>query len=418
MQIKPFASKLMIPVLCLAAFTIPFKHNIGQIFLFVSALLAIYLSDNNEDNNEDNNKDNDEVHKSGLELNSKSDMKRLKKTGNILIGLVIGLIICGTVSTYNATGNFKPGLAFRIWKYSLTAALFIRFFIVKEVERKIVFSSLIVSSTVTAFIVFFFSETFWIRRHAYVFDRAISGGGANVFPAIWAILFIIFVSLLTLPYKKEELLCFFTKNEKVVYILLSILALFIVGAGKSRAALGLVMAGLFLLIVISKVSLKYFGSAILGLVLLITIVPRFQRNPISENSSYFYRYETCRIAVSMMKENPLFGVGPKNFRKNFQRIYQKKLMGFNPRCANNFYFSVLAEQGIAGLLLFLTFVIVLSKELWKRAKADRYSMALFIAFGAYLASGMVVDNKFLAQQSGMVMVLLIALTYPQVLQSD
>ena len=118
------------PTLCLAALFIPFKHNIGQIFLFLAALLSIFATG------------------------------RGNRSGPILLILSGALIVTGAISTYTVTGNFSLGPAFRLWKYALAGSIFLNFLSVTLIERKLVFHTALISSTITTILIFIFAPRF------------------------------------------------------------------------------------------------------------------------------------------------------------------------------------------------------------------------------------------------------------------
>ena len=83
-----------------------------------------------------------------------------------------------------------------------------------------------------------------------------------------------------------------------------------------------------------------------------------------ENIKYFAHYET---AISIFKNNPILGVGSKNFRhecKN-EEYYRENIKFTKSRCSTHphqIHFEILSEQGLLGYLLILFIMIFFLKE--------------------------------------------------------
>ena len=83
-----------------------------------------------------------------------------------------------------------------------------------------------------------------------------------------------------------------------------------------------------------------------------------------ENIKYFAHYET---AISIFKNNPVVGVGNKNFRNECgkEEYYRKNLKFSQSRCSTHphqIHFEILSEQGLLGYFLILLIMILFLKQ--------------------------------------------------------
>jgi len=161
-----------------------------------------------------------------------------------------------------------------------------------------------------------------------------------------------------------------------------------------------------------KKLMKIFGLVVVSCLLVIIILfpyikARFFAITMEEQAvdlRFFYN----RIALSMIKENPILGVGIGNF-VNFSQNYQTflraaaKVAGeningqipdwiFQPE--HNVYLLIASEIGILGLIMFLVFLV---RILWDRIG----SRFLFLVF-CFLAIALI-DHYFWTLQSGGIM---------------
>ena len=86
-----------------------------------------------------------------------------------------------------------------------------------------------------------------------------------------------------------------------------------------------------------------------------------------ENIKYFAHYET---AISIFKNNPILGVGSKNFRHECakEEYYRENIKFSKSRCSTHphqIHFEILSEQGLLGYLLILFIMIFFFKTKFK-----------------------------------------------------
>ena len=105
-----------------------------------------------------------------------------------------------------------------------------------------------------------------------------------------------------------------------------------------------------------------------------------------DQNSYFRVYN---IAFELFKENPIFGTGSKNFRPACVELLERKL-SLNvfhhlidlpdERCPlhqHNIYLEVMSDSGIVGLILLVTWIYLLTKEIFIRKKIIATNPLLF-----------------------------------------
>ena len=103
-----------------------------------------------------------------------------------------------------------------------------------------------------------------------------------------------------------------------------------------------------------------------------------------ENIKYFYHYS---VAWKIFKDNPILGVGNKNFRWDCHRpkyfSTEKKLS--EQMCSTHphqIHFELLSEQGIVGYILImgvlLNFSIKLIINSYKKNQIFKFSLCLYI----------------------------------------
>ena len=80
-------------------------------------------------------------------------------------------------------------------------------------------------------------------------------------------------------------------------------------------------------------------------------------------------------AWRMFQDNPLFGVGLDNFQVNYQS-YSRQI-GLDERRIErtpaSFYLELLSEQGLIGTLVFMLFMLIVFRNLWKAGRLFQFS---------------------------------------------
>lgn len=121
------------------------------------------------------------------------------------------------------------------------------------------------------------------------------------------------------------------------------------------------------------------------------------------------------VALDVWFDNPLFGVGLGNFRDEFftRGVTLNVELGYQSLHAHNTYVEILVDTGLIGLLSYLSFIVVVLRQLlrrWRRGgqeSADIFALAAVGTLTAYCMFAMV--DMLLLQNMHFTLVLLLTL---------
>jgi O-antigen ligase len=167
---------------------------------------------------------------------------------------------------------------------------------------------------------------------------------------------------------------FFKKKKIFLIILISLLALSAVFVTGERVSLFriLVFCLIFFIIIFRK--LIYKKTAIFFFLILIFVFSNFLKNEgrynffldqKKKNELILIYHDLYSTAFKMFLDRPISGHGNQSFR--YKCVDEKYKIG-KYYCNNhphNFFFQILAENGIAGIIFFLFFYISLLKNLFR-----------------------------------------------------
>jgi O-antigen ligase len=185
---------------------------------------------------------------------------------------------------------------------------------------------------------------------------------------------------------------FFKKRKTFLIILISLLALSAVFVTGERVSLFriLVFCLIFFIIIFRK--LIYKKTAIFFFLILIFVFSNFLKNEgrynffldqKKKNELILIYHDLYSTAFKMFLDRPISGHGNQSFR--YKCVDEKYKIG-KYYCNNhphNFFFQILAENGVAGIIFFLFFYISLLKNLFRFLY---YSKNDFIKAGAFMLS--------------------------------
>ena len=188
-----------------------------------------------------------------------------------------------------------------------------------------------------------------------------------------------------------------TAGSRLLLVAILALTLFsIVQTGSRGGLLGLVAALLCLWALWTRPPLKWIivlGAAlcVLGYMLLgFSLAAEYREGFPLREFPQSYRYGLWRMAVHMIADNPVFGVGPGNFVVKYQ-AYRQSPAHLVPYYVHNTYLQVWAESGILGFVSFLAVLAAaVAQLLAARARAPnvrwrRLVEAVLAGFVGYLA---------------------------------
>ncbi len=169
-----------------------------------------------------------------------------------------------------------------------------------------------------------------------------------------------------------------SKRIKAVLILVLLLFFFnILGSG-SRGALVAYLAAVVTFLFFSRLGHKWLIAVLVLSVmstLLIIYTLTISERTLGRYTGYAtvgieYRIGLSRMAVEMTKDNPILGVGTGNFIEAHNR-YIDPLAPREPSWPYNVYLQVLAENGLLGLLAYLSIYLFAFLNLYEAIKRSR-----------------------------------------------
>ena len=200
----------------------------------------------------------------------------------------------------------------------------------------------------------------------------------------------------TIPFIFASLYFQNCKNNKKIfyYISISFLTILIIYISGERTAffLSLIYFLVINLMIFAK-KLKYSLISVILLILIILIYPskrilnsfEFSMHGDTKVYSTFGVYQDLdSTAYKIHKDKKIIGHGLQSFRKLCQdQKYKTGKFGCSTH-PHNYYFQILAENGIIGLIIFLSLIIFLLKDLiqlflkWKNKFDENYLILLII----------------------------------------
>jgi len=128
--------------------------------------------------------------------------------------------------------------------------------------------------------------------------------------------------------------------------------------------LSLVASGLVYLLFCGKSAKKIFFAAALLLIVPAAVLVGLQRDPTEVQDSQSSRWNYVETAFRMVKESPVFGVGPGNYPKLYNS-YTLNWFEEGHRTAHSTWVLAFAEGGIVGLLILVGIFTAALRAAWK-----------------------------------------------------
>lgn len=182
------------------------------------------------------------------------------------------------------------------------------------------------------------------------------------------------------------------RSWRLFYASISLISFVFAFLTQSRASLlgifvGLIVASLLFTLKLSNRNIrKYFASLGLILVFLIALIFLFRQSDLVKKIPTISRIASiglndpttasriisAKIALVGLKEHPFLGWGHNNFFYLYAKHYDPRNLTNDPQFfdkPHNKYLEVLTENGIIGLILYVTFIAFLIKGLWRDLSA-------------------------------------------------
>ena len=161
----------------------------------------------------------------------------------------------------------------------------------------------------------------------------------------------------------------------------------------SSLIIGIFVAGLFfgfgLENSINSISGKRFDSLSLNV-----INTAFARIFEDDGKAYESRWDLFWVAVEMIKENPVFGIGLNSFEENMTRYDRSGITNIIQQPVHNIYMLIAAETGIPSLMAFLVAGAIMIKYSFALAKRDDELSFVTGMFGLCTFVGLGFSNMF------------------------
>ncbi len=108
-------------------------------------------------------------------------------------------------------------------------------------------------------------------------------------------------------------------------------------------------------------------------------------------NSITQRLDYWRTAIAVIKDRPLLGIGPGNFKEMF--LYYKVGTGTDTKYTHNIFLQYWAELGLLGLVGIILLIITFVKRTFQKSKY------LFLAGLAFIIHNLIDNTYFIAQVS-------------------
>jgi O-antigen ligase len=114
---------------------------------------------------------------------------------------------------------------------------------------------------------------------------------------------------------------------------------------------------------------------------------------------YSVKHEAfAKTSIYIFKDNLFLGGGPNNYRNLFKNYNIPQNLSNHP---HNFFFQVLADLGLPGLVIYVYFFLLLCKSLLKSFSTKQYSITFFVLsiffyVNPFFPSGNLFNNWFMA----------------------
>jgi O-antigen ligase len=161
----------------------------------------------------------------------------------------------------------------------------------------------------------------------------------------------------------------------------------------------------------AAVALVLIGALALIPLLRASRVPRFASLLDLGEGSTFFRLSLWRSSLRMVREHPIFGVGPGNFLAAYRTRYvlPSAWQEFNLEHPHNVYLDHWTRLGLLGVLAGMLIQFVFWRRIRRYGRRDPLTLGLVGSMAALLAHGLV-DNALFFPDLALSFFLLLALS--------
>ena len=320
-----------------------------------------------------------------------------------MLWVVVVMCISLAVNFKNFSGNeILVGLSY-IVRWSLYGSLF---FVVKsfssEFKKKVIYLLLITGALLTffGFIQYFFYSNLrnlyylgWDEHMHRMFSTFLDPNFAGAFFVLYLLFLLSFLSYL---FRNNKI------GEVWLISVVSIFSLISVFLTHSRSALIMLFISIVIFSVLTKKWYWVFGFILISLVFIFISSKSFNVENINlfRIASAEARLDSAKIAIQIIRENPVFGVGFNTYRYvqvkyGFRNPINSSISHADAGTDNSFLF-VLATMGIVGVIFYLNLLWNIVKKAYMGYKINRNGIQKHISI-AVIASigGLIINSLFI-----------------------
>ena len=320
-----------------------------------------------------------------------------------MLWVVVVMCISLAINFKNFSGNeILVGLSY-IVRWSLYGSLF---FVVKsfssEFKKKVIYLLLITGALLTffGFIQYFFYSNLrnlyylgWDEHMHRMFSVFLDPNFAGAFFVLYLLFLLSFLSYL---FRNNKI------GEVWLISVVSIFSLISVFLTHSRSALIMLFISIVIFSVLTKKWYWVFGFILISLVFIFISSKSFNVENINlfRIASAEARLDSAKIAIQIIRENPVFGVGFNTYRYvqvkyGFRNPINSSISHADAGTDNSFLF-VLATMGIVGVIFYLNLLWNIVKKAYMGYKINRNGIQKHISI-AVIASigGLIINSLFI-----------------------
>ena len=321
-----------------------------------------------------------------------------------MLWVVVVMCISLAINFKNFSGNeILVGLSY-IARWSLYGSLF---FVVKsfssEFKKKVIYLLLITGALLTffGFIQYFFYSNLrnlyylgWDEHMHRMFSVFLDPNFAGAFFVLYLLFLLSFLSYL---FRNNKI------GEVWLISVVSIFSLISVFLTHSRSALIMLFISIVIFSVLTKKWYWVFGFILISLVFIFISSKSFNVENINlfRIASAEARLDSAKIAIQIIRENPVFGVGFNTYRYvqvkyGFRNPINSSISHADAGTDNSFLF-VLATMGIVGMIFYLNLlwnILKKSYSSYKLSKENNVQKYILITIISSVG-GLVINSLFI-----------------------
>jgi len=140
--------------------------------------------------------------------------------------------------------------------------------------------------------------------------------------------------------------------------------------------------------------LSFLGILVLAGVLMVGFSPSIKKRVVSLTDTQTNQSNRTRMglwlkSIESIRDHPWLGIGAKNFAVTTEELrWGANEPGKVWKESHNMYLQMAVERGLPGLAVFLWFLWVVGRRLWRVSRSDPASLGVFFGFMGLLVAGL------------------------------